>query len=130
MRQCMDAENLHRRLKKIIGQVQAIDRMIDEDVPVRMYSLSSMPQSLLCISADRWSWKDISGTASGMESPMATRIRRSRALPRQWNAFPIWADRDPRLRLRPGIFELLDKPIPPMVYNTHTPLGIMGGVYE
>ena len=33
MRQCMDAENLHRRLKKIIGQVQAIDRMVDEDVP-------------------------------------------------------------------------------------------------
>ena len=33
MRQCMDADNLHRRLKKIIGQVQAIDRMIDEDGP-------------------------------------------------------------------------------------------------
>ena len=33
VRQCMDAENLHRRLKKIIGQVQAIDRMVDEDVP-------------------------------------------------------------------------------------------------
>ena len=33
MRQCMDADNLHRRLKKIIGQVQAIDRMIDEDIP-------------------------------------------------------------------------------------------------
>ena len=33
MRQCMDAENLHRRFKKIIGQVQAIDRMVDEDVP-------------------------------------------------------------------------------------------------
>ena len=32
MRQCMDAENLDRRLKKIIGQVQAIDRMIDEDI--------------------------------------------------------------------------------------------------
>ena len=30
---CMDSDNLHRRLKKIIGQVQAIDRMIDEDVP-------------------------------------------------------------------------------------------------
>ena len=29
----MDAANLHRRLKKIIGQVQAIDRMVDEDVP-------------------------------------------------------------------------------------------------
>ncbi len=29
----MDSENLHRRLKKIQGQVQAVDRMIDEDVP-------------------------------------------------------------------------------------------------
>lgn len=33
MRQCMDAGNLHKRLKKIMGQVNAIDRMIDEDVP-------------------------------------------------------------------------------------------------
>lgn len=33
MKQCMDADNLHRRLKKIIGQVQAIDRMVDENVP-------------------------------------------------------------------------------------------------
>ena len=33
MRQCMDTENLHRRLKKIQGQVSAIDRMIEEDVP-------------------------------------------------------------------------------------------------
>lgn len=33
MKQCMDAENLHRRLAKIIGQIQAIDRMVDEDVP-------------------------------------------------------------------------------------------------
>ncbi len=33
MKQCMDAENLHRRLAKIIGQIKAIDRMIDEDVP-------------------------------------------------------------------------------------------------
>ena len=32
MKQCMDADNLHRRLKKIIGQVQAIDRMVDEAV--------------------------------------------------------------------------------------------------
>ncbi|WP_225369551.1 metal-sensing transcriptional repressor [Methanobrevibacter arboriphilus] len=29
----MDSDNLHRRLKKIIGQLNAIDRMIDEDVP-------------------------------------------------------------------------------------------------
>ena len=33
MRQCMDAENLHRRIKKIIGQLNAIDRMVDEDTP-------------------------------------------------------------------------------------------------
>lgn len=33
MKQCMDGPNLHRRLKKIIGQVEAINRMVDEDVP-------------------------------------------------------------------------------------------------
>ncbi len=33
MKQCMDADNLHRRLKKINGQINAIDKMIDEDVP-------------------------------------------------------------------------------------------------
>lgn len=33
MKQCMDAENLHRRLAKIMGQIKAIDRMIDEDIP-------------------------------------------------------------------------------------------------
>ena len=33
MRRCMDSENLHKRLSKVIGQIKAIDRMIDEDVP-------------------------------------------------------------------------------------------------
>jgi len=33
MAKCIDAEALHRRLRKIVGQVQAIDRMVDEDVP-------------------------------------------------------------------------------------------------
>ena len=33
MTQCMDSAALHRRLKRIVGQVNAIDRMIDEDVP-------------------------------------------------------------------------------------------------
>lgn len=33
MKQCMDAPNLHRRLRKIVGQVEAIDRMVDENVP-------------------------------------------------------------------------------------------------
>ena len=34
----MDADNLHRRLKKIIGQLNAIDRMVDEgriDIRIR-----------------------------------------------------------------------------------------------
>ena len=31
--ECMDPENLHRRIKKIMGQLKAIDAMIDEDVP-------------------------------------------------------------------------------------------------
>ena len=33
MHQRIDSEKLDGRLKKIIGQVQAIDRMVDEDVP-------------------------------------------------------------------------------------------------
>ena len=33
MKQCIDADNLHRRFAKIIGQIKAIDRMIDEDIP-------------------------------------------------------------------------------------------------
>ena len=33
MKECMDSENLHRRIKKIIGQLNAIDRTIEEDVP-------------------------------------------------------------------------------------------------
>ena len=41
MKQCLDSENLHRRLKKIIGQVQAIDRMMDEDVLFRINAAKS-----------------------------------------------------------------------------------------
>ena len=35
MKKCMESETekLHHRLKRIIGQVQAIDRMIEEDIP-------------------------------------------------------------------------------------------------
>ena len=29
----MERDNLHRSLNKIVGQVQAINRMIDEDIP-------------------------------------------------------------------------------------------------
>lgn len=33
MKKCMDSDNLHRRLAKIMGQIKAIDRMVDEDIP-------------------------------------------------------------------------------------------------
>ena len=33
MIQCMDSENIHRRMAKIMGQLKAIERMVDEDVP-------------------------------------------------------------------------------------------------
>ena len=33
MRQWMDMDNLHNRLKRVDGQIKAIDRMIEQDVP-------------------------------------------------------------------------------------------------
>jgi DNA-binding FrmR family transcriptional regulator len=29
----MDADSLHKRLNKIIGQIKAIDKMVDKDIP-------------------------------------------------------------------------------------------------
>ena len=33
MRQCMDMDDLHKRLKRVDGQIKAIDRMIEQHVP-------------------------------------------------------------------------------------------------
>ena len=33
MSQCMYMDNLHKRLKRVDGQIKAIDRMIEQDVP-------------------------------------------------------------------------------------------------
>ncbi len=33
MRQCMDLDNLHLRLKKISGQINGIDKMLEQDIP-------------------------------------------------------------------------------------------------
>lgn len=33
MRQCMDTESLHRRLSKVKGQINAIEKMVDQDIP-------------------------------------------------------------------------------------------------
>ena len=88
----MDSENLHRRLKKIIGQVQAIDRMIDEDVPCEdVLSQINAAKSALH-GCGKVCWKATSNTAFVMELSMATQIKPSRALPKQWNDFPIWDD--------------------------------------
>ena len=65
MKRCMDTENLHKRLKKIIGQVNAIDRMIDEE----------MLQSQRCIRLGRSFWKDICSIVYVMELNMVMRIR-------------------------------------------------------
>ena len=41
MKKCMDAENIHRRMKKIIGQLNAIDRMVGEDVIMQINAAKS-----------------------------------------------------------------------------------------
>lgn len=33
MKSCMDSKNLHQRINRIKGQINAIDNMIDEDIP-------------------------------------------------------------------------------------------------
>ncbi len=33
MKQCIDADNIHKRINKIAGQLRAIDKMMDEDIP-------------------------------------------------------------------------------------------------
>ena len=78
MKQCMDSENLHRRLKKIIGQVHAIDRMIDEDVPCE----DVLSQINAAKSALHGCGK-VSSIVSGMESNMEMRIRQLKILQKQ-----------------------------------------------
>ena len=82
MKQCMDEENLHRRLRKIIGQVQAIDRMIEEDVPcedviTQVNAAKSALHKVGQIILEGFS------TASEMVSSMVMPRRRSLALPKQ-----------------------------------------------
>ena len=33
MKRCMDADNIHRRLSKVMGQLKGIDKMVEDDVP-------------------------------------------------------------------------------------------------
>ena len=90
MKQCMDADNLHRRLKKIIGQVQAIDRMIDEDIPCEdILSQLNAAKSALHKCGQV---KDILNTALRTELNMGTQTKRLRILPRLLSVLRIWVD--------------------------------------
>ena len=82
MKQCMDADNLHRRLKKIIGQVQAIDRMIDEDVPCE--------DVLAQINAAKSALHGCGKVVSGMASNTVTPIRQLKISRKPLSVFPIW----------------------------------------
>ena len=88
MRQCMDAENLHRRLKKILGQVQAIDRMIDEMSPAKMSSPKSMLPSQHCTAAAALFLRDISNTVCVTALNMVMPTEPLTVLPRRSNASP------------------------------------------
>ena len=57
MKACMDSDNIHRRIKKISGQLAAVDRMVDEDVPcedimIQINAIKSAVQSVGQISLE------------------------------------------------------------------------------
>ena len=85
MKQCMDADNLHRRLKKIIGQVQAIDRMVDEDVPCE--------DILSQINAAKSALHKCGQIV--LASSTATPTRPFRNSLRPWSGLPTWAENSP-----------------------------------
>ena len=112
MRQCMDADNLHRRLRKIIGQVQAIDRMVDEDVPCEdilaqinaaKSALHRAGQVVLeghlqhCV-RDGIEHGDAEKTIQNFAKAVERR-KPSRTSPRRWSASPTWGERTSQ---RPG----------------------------
>lgn len=92
MRQCMDSDNLHRRLKKIIGQVQAIDRMIDEDIPCEeILSQINAAKSALNGCGKVVLEGHIKHCVRDA-SNMAMQIKPLKALQRQWSALPTCND--------------------------------------
>lgn len=108
MKQCMDADNLHRRLKKIIGQVQAIDRMVDEDVPCEDI-LAQIRPNPRCTAAARSFSRGTSSTACVTASSTATRTKRSRTLRRRSSAFRTWAEQEINPLTRPFSVELHER---------------------
>ena len=85
----MDADNLHRRLKKIIGQVQAIDRMIDEDIPCEDILAQINAAKSALHKAGQVVLEGTSSTVSGMAWSTATRTRPSPTSPKRWSGLRI-----------------------------------------
>ena len=93
MRQCMDADNLHRRLRKIIGQVQAIDRMVDEDVPCEdiLAQINAAKSALHKAGQVVLEGHLQHCVRDGIEHGDAEKP--SRTSPRRWSASPTWGER-------------------------------------
>ena len=89
MKQCMDAQNLHRRLKKIIGQVQAVDRMIDEDIPCEDILAQINAAKSALHKAGQVILEGHIKHCVAMELSMAMRIKPSLILQRQLSGSPI-----------------------------------------
>ena len=94
MKQCMDADNLHRRLKKIIGQVQTIDRMVDEDVPCEDILAQINTAKSALHGCGKVVLEGHISTACATASSTATRTKRSRTLRRRSSAFRTWAGQE------------------------------------
>ncbi len=56
MRKCMDCDNLHSRLNKIMGQIRAIDKMVDEDVPCEevLFQINAAKSALQRLGRSFW----------------------------------------------------------------------------
>lgn len=92
MRQCMDADNLHRRLKKIIGQVQAIDRMVDEDVACEdiLMQINAAKSALHRVGQVVLEGHIQHCVRDGIEHGDAEKPFKT--LPKQLSVLPIWTD--------------------------------------
>ncbi len=93
MKKCMDSENLHRRLKKIIGQINAIDRMIDEDVPCEDILMQINAANLHFINQVRLYLKVTYNTAYVKELSMVMQIELLKVLQKLLNVFQICLDK-------------------------------------
>ena len=112
MRKCMDAENLHRRMKKLMGQLQAIDQMIDKDVPCEdiLIQINAVKGALHRVGQIVLEGHLQHCVRDGIEHGDADAT--SQPLPRPWNIFPVAASRACPVFFGPCL-------------TTYTPIGIL-----